>query len=135
MTVFEKVKKHLEDNKDVYILIAIGVSAAAFTTIIMRERIPLFNSAPENSTEFNIRPLTFLSRNVDQSTHIVNVVEREGRGHPGYIIRCLETKELFPSQTKTAEVFGGNSTSLTGHLQGKFPDFCGYHFERVGVLI
>jgi hypothetical protein len=80
-----KIKNYIKENQTLYILGFIGLSFAVITATIMRERMPLFNSAPENSTEFNIRPLSFLSRSVDQSTNIVSVFEKEGRGHPGYI--------------------------------------------------
>lgn len=128
----QEFKNHVKRHKKIYIVGS--VIFAGITLVIMRRRVPLFVSAPENSTEFNIRPLAFLSKQ-DVRTNIVNVLEREGRGHPGYLVRCLETDEIFPSQAQAAEAFGGNATTMTSHLLGKYDNFHGFHFERVGIAM
>ena len=60
---------------------------------------------------------------------IVSQLER--RGHPGWIVRCIETGEVFASQNRAAEVTGINPGRLSEHLNGKTPHDQGYTFERV----
>jgi len=78
-----------------------------------------------------VRPLNFLSRN----NNVVSVVEREGRGHPGYIVRCIETGDMFLSQKEVAKAYNCPDSILSMHLRGKIPDFAGHHFERVGIAL
>ena len=53
------------------------------------------------------------------------------KGHPGFITRCIDTGEVFSSQKKAADAFGIPEGVLSGHLNGKFDEANGLHFERV----
>ena len=75
-----------------------------------------------------IRPLSFFS-----TQNVVTVIEREGRGHPGYLVRCLETGRVFPSQDAAARSIGAYPSILSSHLQGKHSDVFGLHFERIAA--
>jgi hypothetical protein len=156
------LKEHLKKHKEVYVVGSLSLTIAVITVLIMRGKNAAVQSAPENSTEFNVHPFqkeshaalvegtdcpkgsvdsfSFFSGNTthgDNSpiTNVVNVLERNGRGHPGYIIKCLETNELFDSQRTVAEEFNGSATMLSEHLRWRLGDFKGYHFERVGISI
>lgn len=132
---YEAVKEHVTFYKAYYISGAGGVllgGFAVFTYSIMRGHYADGRGLSGNSTEFNVRPLSFLSKQ-NVNTKIVNVVEREGRGHPGYIVRCKETGDIFQAQYLAAEAFNIPKSVLAGHLNGKFDDVDGLHFERIGV--
>ena len=79
------------------------------------------------------RPL-FLFSNHNKMINVVAVIEREGRGHPGYPVICKETGDLFLTQNGAAAWAGVNPLSMTRHLQGKFPNLNGLHFERVAAI-
>jgi hypothetical protein len=116
----EKIKNHIKEHKTAYILGGVGLGLAVFTCTSMRGR------------NIEVRPFSMLSKlENSQNTNIVSVLERSGRGHPGYLIRCKELNQTYPSQIKTAEIFGGAASILSDHINGKLPDFCGYHFERI----
>jgi hypothetical protein len=127
----EKIKQHIRDNREIYIAAGAGlVAGAGITLLITRGRHAGIQGVPgtaENSVF--VRPFNFLSPNT-----ILTVFEREGRGHPGYIIQCLETGETFPSQVQAANVMNIPETLLSAHLRGKFPDVDGLHFERLGLM-
>jgi hypothetical protein len=79
-----------------------------------------------------INTASLIFRN-QQTINITTVLDREGRGHPGWPCRNLETKRVFFSQKEAARAFDIPQKVLSGHLKGKFPDADGLHFERVNL--
>jgi hypothetical protein len=57
------------------------------------------------------------------------------RGHPGYIVKCLETGEMFASQRRAAEALGVNRYELYKQLQDIVPTAGGYTFKKMGEAI
>ena len=101
----EKFKEHIKKYKVAYI--TGGVSLAVITCLIVRGSrasgpITLERPERESTDSFNL----FSSGN--NSPNIVNVLEREGRGHPGYMTHCLDLDTYYPSQTVAAVSFGGS---------------------------
>jgi DNA endonuclease I-HmuI-like, NUMOD-like domain len=106
----EKIKVHFRKNQKLYLGIGIGV----LITLAIRRPVsiaPIFNNT--NAV------ITDLSR----------------RGHPGKIVRCNETGEVFASISRGAEVMGINRPNLTSHLNGRLPHANGYTFEVLGEAI
>ena len=121
------VKKHVEEHCFAYIAVT-GAAVAGITCCIMRGRhaeIPRVSDGPDTVT---VRPLSFFSR---QENTITTVIEREGRGHPGYRVRCLETGEEFASQGEAARALKALPAIVSGHLKGKVDDVHGHHLERI----
>lgn len=126
-----KIKEHFKKHKVAYAFAA-GVAVAGITCAIMRGRYEALADGgaygPKTiETSVTMRPLSFLSK----QDNVVNVVARTGRGHPGYLIRCLDTNEYFSSQREAASVFGISETLLSKHLSGKLENAEGYNFERL----
>lgn len=99
----------------------------------MRGRYAGIRGVPDEGslmTRTVVRPLAFLSK---QNTAVVTVIEREGRGHPGYLVRCLETNDIYPSQTAAAKALDIPPSVITDHINGKFPDAHGFHIERIAI--
>ena len=69
--------------------------------------------------------VTYLNKNT-----VITSLER--RGHPGKIIRCNETGEVFSSIQRGADVMEINRGNLTSHLHGRLPHAGGYTFEVLG---
>lgn len=122
-----KIKQHFKDNKAVYISTAICV--AGITVLIMRETRA---TELQRGTASARVGFSFFST-VNNQNHVVNVLEREGRGHPGYITKCLETLVEYKNQGLAAKHYGVSDAVMSGHLNGKLPDVNGFHFERVGL--
>jgi hypothetical protein len=101
----------------------IGISIAGITCVIMRGSDAGIHRVPE---AIAIRPLSIFSRQ-----NVVTVIERDGRGHPGYLVQCVETGQIFPSQDAAARSVGAYPSILSSHLQGKHPDVYGFHFKRM----
>lgn len=129
--MLNKVKEHVRKHKGVY-LIGSYVVVAGITYYIMRGTrvqgalgINGVQGAPSNTAS-----LIFRNK---QTINVLTVLEREGRGHPGWPVRNLETKHIFLSQKAAADAFDISKQMMSGHLNGKFPDIDGLHFERVNL--
>lgn len=61
---------------------------------------------------------------------IITYLER--RGHPGNIIRCKDTGEVWASQNRCADVMNISRTSLKRHLDGLVENVDGFRFEILG---
>jgi len=154
-TKIERIKRHFKERKDLYVGIGIGIGITGITCLIMRGRyasVPRVLDTAEKSVF--VRPLrdniaqrgmgegnaqrgltntvSFIFKS-PQTMKITTVLDREGRGHPGWPVRNLETKRVDLSQKAAADFFGINEGILSGHLKGKFEDANGLHFERVNL--
>ena len=117
-----KIKLHFKKYKVSYCCLATGIVATAFTTFLIRGR--------NSNSDVVVRPFALLSR---QTISVVNVVEREGRGHPGYITRCLETMEDFITQGDAARSAGVHENVMSMHIRGLLPDVKGLHYARIAA--
>lgn len=129
----ENIKEHVKKHKVKYACGATAVVSVGFTCLIMRGRYEVARGGtygPETiDTSVTMRPLAFLS----QQHNTVEVIARDGRGHPGYIVHCLDTDQFFSSQRMAALYHGISETILSKHLNGKLPDAEGIQFERLQI--
>lgn len=134
--VVADVKSHLQNHKEAYVCGVVTVVSAGITALIMRERSAEIRgvSAPEirgvsgESGKILTRSFNFLSKN---SGNVVNTVHTGDRGHPGFLTRHIESNTIFESQDSAARCFDISPSMLSGHLNGKFDNIDGNHFERV----
>jgi len=106
----EKIKGHFRKNKDRYLFFGLG----AVVVLAFRRPVsiaPVFNNSNTVITE--------LSR----------------RGHPGFILKCNETGEVFASIARAADVMGLNRPNVVSHLKGRVPHVGGYTFEMLGEAV
>ena len=118
---FDEVKTHLHENKKVYIAGGIGVLAGAAGSYILTGK-------PQ--VQASQRIYSLLALGCRQNLVQMTVLER--RGHPGNIIKCNETGELFASQNRAADMFGISRAHLSEHLAGKTAQVKGHTFEKIG---
>jgi hypothetical protein len=117
---YQKVKLHLQTNKRTYIT---GASCFVAGGVIFSKRPELKQTV--DSFKFQWQSPT---------TNVVTATLTR-RGHPGYIIKCCETGEMFASQNRAAEANAITAAMLSAHLNGKYPHAGGRHFERIGEAI
>jgi hypothetical protein len=129
--MFERIRSHVERHQ-----VAYSVSLAGITCFIMKGRCASFPRSlvdvglPSGATI--IRPLAFFSSQKIQM-NTVAVIARDGRGHPGYIVQCKETGDIFLSQGGGAVWAGVSDRHMSRHLNGALPDVNGFTFERFTV--
>ena len=128
------VREHYERNKDIYRIGAI-VGFAGITCVLMRGSIARGGMREGLNARGGLtNTASFIFRN-KQTINVITVLERQGRGHPGYPVMCLEDKIVYLSQKLAAEAYDFTEGLLAGHLAGKFPDVDGRHFVRVSLPV
>lgn len=128
--MIDSIKVHVGRHKVAYSF-GTGAAIAGITCIIMRGRtIGVAFSIPNGSETITNRPLNFLFFS-KQTQKIVNVIEREGRGHPGYITECVETGERWVTQSIAAKDVGTIPIYMSKHVRGLIPDIYGKHYRRI----
>lgn len=61
----------------------------------------------------------------------ISYIPANRQGPPSWVVRCLETGGIFPSQRQTAVGMDLPENELSQHLNGTIPHVRGYHFERI----
>jgi hypothetical protein len=119
----DKVKKHFVDNKKFYIGVGVGAAVATTVTVlIMNGRVP--------TEEGSIK---IINKIVGDHNSITTYLVR--RGHPGFLIKCVETGEVFASQNRAAQVMGVSAQAIARHLKGENPHAGGFTFENLGEAV
>lgn len=122
-----KVKTHLEENKKFYIGLGIGVCLAGVTYLIMRD---------VKTPEFSRELLATADRELlaIRQTGVVNnvsYISANRQGPPSWVIRCVETNEIFTSQREAAAVMNLPASDISRHLNGLKDHVNGNTFERI----
>lgn len=129
----ETIKTHFHDHKETYIVGVSCFSFAVITVLYMRSSTAQRGVCEAiDAQRGSSNAASFVFRN-KQTINVTTVLDREGRGHPGWPVRNLETKKIFFSQREAAKAFDIKEGILSGHLNGKFEDANGFHFERVSL--
>lgn len=120
----DSIKKHIKDNKTAYISAGTGAVGVAAGVAMAGGNQKVIVDA------FNFTLLKWHS----PTTNVVTTV-LERRGHPGFIIKCIETGEIFASQNRAAEALGVSATAIARVLKGVNPHASGYTFEKLGEAL
>lgn len=117
----DKIKKHFRDHKEAYITggVCLVVGAAVTYLVVKGDKILESDEA--------VKLINIIKG--DHNT-IITVLER--RGHPGNMLLCNETGEVFASQNRAAELLGISATTLSRHLRGDNPHAGGFTFTNLG---
>ena len=115
---FQQVKQHFRENKKTYL---VGVGSALVGAAVMGRGAQIVDG-------FKLVHVQWKSPNVYN-------VALTRRGHPGFIVKCIETGETFASQGRAAEACGISSAALSQHLNGMKAHAQGLHFERLGEAV
>lgn len=114
---WEEFKDHIERNQTAYISGAIGIVLGGIGTFLfMSDDAQIIDS---------FKFINWKSPHTSQTIMI-------RRGHPGNVVRCIQTGELFASQNRAAKVNDVNAGQLAQHLAGKFDSIKGLTFEKLG---
>lgn len=117
--MLEKTKNHFKRNRKIYISAGIGLTAGVAVGLLLNTK---------NIQIVDAIKLQYKS----PTTNNITQVNLARRGHPGNVIVCNETGELFASQNRAADLLGLNRSNLSSHLKGKNPHVNGLTFRKVG---
>lgn len=124
-----RVKLHIKKHKTIYIASATGVGClivGGTAGAVFGKQVAVKSIAKNTAVIAYKSPQT-----------VTNVVTTElaRRGHPGHIIKCIETGEVFASRNRAAGVMGINRYELFQHLKGLQDTAGGFTFEILGEAV
>lgn len=128
----DRVKTHLEEYKQLYISIGISLSIAGITYLIVRNTSQCIKGANYGVLTQGANYGVLGDNNI---VNYVSYISSERKGPPSWIIKCLDTGEIFESQKEAAKALGISSSKLSEHLTGKRNNAQGYHFVRLGLSL
>ena len=121
----KEIKDHFARNKQLYLGLGIGLAVGAGAGAgAMAYRTMSLNASVRMIAPVSWKP------HLENNQIIVQSLER--RGHPGTVVRCLETGETFASEARAASMLSVNRTTLRRHLDGLTSNVAGLTFERLG---
>lgn len=124
----DRIKKHLKENKDRYITgVIVGVGVAGFTVAIMR--VVDSQSISVTIGDAASRTIGVAGNRIVMDN--VSFISSNRQGPPSWVIRCLETDEVFTSQRKAALAMDLAQDHLSQHLNGTRDHVGGKTFERL----
>jgi hypothetical protein len=124
--IFEKIKTHVERHKVAYSFGA-GILFAGFTAHIMRGVASQPISVAIGDAAGGA--IGVAGKRVVMSN--VSFISANRQGSPSWVVRCLETDEVFTSQRKAAIEMGLSQAHLSTHLSHLRDNVKGFHFERI----
>jgi len=127
--MLEKIKEHVHKYRTVYIAGTTGVVCAGITYFIMR-------SVASRPISVSIVADTAQGSNVAvlgerAVMNNVSLISANRQGSPSWVVRCLETDDIFTSQKKAALSMGIPQDELSQHLNGLRDTVRGRTFERI----
>lgn len=120
----DKIKQHVRENKKVYI---VGISSAGITYLVMRG----VASQPigRDTVVTAERDIVVLGKRAVMNN--VSFISANRQGPPSWVIRCIETGEIFSSQSAAAREMGLQRGHISQHLNSMRDHVQNYHFERI----
>lgn len=115
-----KISDHFDRHHKTYKVLGVGVLIGVTTTLIIT-KTQTGNTAVQKVVAF---------RTGDITQNVIQQLSR--RGHPGIVVRCNETGEIFASIKRASELLELDRTALTRHLQGLKDSVGGFTFEVLG---
>lgn len=114
----EVVKKHVQENKTVYLTTAAGVVIAGVAGYVIG-----------SYRQVNANQQAFAYKSTVNQTQIVLTT---ARGHRGNQVLHHESGIIYPSQNAVAEALGLSATTVSDHLKGRKPHAGGQHMTNLG---
>jgi hypothetical protein len=127
----EKIKNHIQSNKEVYLVLGTTVVVAGITCLIMRGCYAVLLSGADGlktaEASVTVSPLLIFAK----TNNVVTTVHNGTRGNPGFMTRNLDYHLEFSTQADAARAFNISPSKLSSHLNGHMPNVDGLHFERL----
>jgi hypothetical protein len=122
-----KIKQHFKKHKTIYIAGGSSIFFAGITYLIMRDV-----KTPDISRELLAtadRELLVIRQT--GAVNNVSYISANRQGPPSWVIRCVETNEIFTSQREAAAVMNLPASDISRHLNGLKDHVNGNTFERI----
>jgi hypothetical protein len=120
------IKEHISRHKVAYSF-GSGIVVAGITFCIMRgvASQPISRGIAVTAE----RGIAVLGKKVVMNN--VSYISANRQGPPSWVVRCLETGDIFSSQNAAANTMGLSPAEISQHLNGMRDHVLGHHFERI----
>jgi hypothetical protein len=124
---YDKVKEHIKQHKEAYIVGAAGIGLATITWLITRG----------NTSQSINRGIPVVANGgipvVGKKIAIgsISYISADRQGSPSWVVRCKETGNIFTSQRSAALEMELPASEISRHLNGILENVRGFTFERI----
>jgi hypothetical protein len=125
--MIDSIKAHVGRHKTIYCSVGTGIIVAGITYTITRGVASQSISGGISVTAK--RGISVLGKKVVMNN--VSYISANRQGSPSWVVRCLETGEIFTSQLSAARELDIPASEISKHLNGLMDHVRGYHLERV----
>jgi hypothetical protein len=122
---YERVKEHVKKHREGYFVGALGL--AGITCLIMRD--VTYRSIGRGIPVTANRGIPVIGKRIAIGS--ISYISSNRQGPPSWVIRCLETGEIFTAQRLAALQMGLPENEISRHLNGAIDHVRGFHFERI----
>ena len=134
-----RVKTHFVKHKQLYLGITIGaglIMLAGITYVIVRDTSQLDQRGNSVLPQRGISVLDVKAENSQVVTNYgsmgnVSYISANRQGPPSWVIRHVETGEIYTSQNSAATNLDISGSELSKHLNGLMDNVRGMTFERI----
>ena len=122
----KEIKEHFAKYRNVYITAGIVVLASVVTGLTVY-----------SVSKTDIKPVSIgdIHENSNVAVNLGGTlnytIKSSRKGPPSWVVRCLETGQLYSSQRQAANTLNLDKNNLSKHLNGLTDSVSGLHFERV----
>jgi hypothetical protein len=120
-----RLEAHFKKHRNAYVGIAVGIGIGLVMTRCL---------GAESKTVIGdvvIGDETNVIAGHNNILNQVSYIDSLRQGPPSWVVRCLETGEVFTSQKAAAKAMGISASHLSRHLHGNLAVVRGYTFERI----
>ena len=117
------IKEHIKKHQTAYACLSTGIIVAVFTSFVLRNNTPKIIKVDAGNDAVVMGANSVLNQ--------VSYITAERQGPPSWVVRCLETNQIFTSQNAASETMELDRSTLSRHLNGMIEHVNGYHFERI----
>jgi hypothetical protein len=129
----EAAKEHVKRNWKIYAGVAGGVIFAGITCTIMRDVISQPIGVGIVADAAGAGNVAVAGKKVVMDN--VSFISSHRQGSPSWVVRCLETDEVFTSQRKAAQALGVSQSAVSQQLNGIRDTVAGKTFERLCMAV
>ena len=122
-----RIKRHFLENKKFYVGFTAGIGVAGISFLIMRGVAS--QSIGRDTVVTAERDIVVLGKRAVMNN--VSYISSNRQGPPSWVIRCIETGEIFSSQNAAAIEMNLQKGHISQHLNGMRDHVQNYHFERI----
>jgi len=134
------IKAHIQEHKVAYsvgtTLVIAGISYALMRRIVTQHISRGIPVAAGRGIPVTVDKSVVINNaspffGTNKTLNHVSYISSRRQGAPSWVIRCLETGDIYPSQLDAAKGMNLPASEISRHLNGSLDHVRGFNFERI----